>query len=540
MKQDDDTSQLETVENLQILINGAGLRCIKTDCSINLGSETHFTKCYFSKSLNITKASSRLIMTDCYVNNLTIETSDKFELILVDCNIDLLIISKNPNRQALNVIVKSESPKSSQIKVIKVHDYCTFDLASTTFGTISYFNDSTGFIGNTLNLVNCETLKDSEITVVNSTSHNLNVDNCNLGSVSFSRCNQSFFNLVDTKLSKELTILKSQNSQINTVRGEINQLVTKDSHNVILNSTETKFEEISTNKSQGQFSIKASINLDLLERELNYQPKINLIRTIDSNISLNTKGYLINLFFLRSNISQLLIEDSSILSSITIDQSYFNDSEFRNVSFRKDCKFILKHSDITKVKFNTVDWMRNHRLDESRKITIVDARAVITDHLSLKESYRQLKVISKEASNKFDELSFRAHEQRMQKEILYLRKEHLDWFLLWSNGVFSNYGLSYSRPLIFLFTFHFLFFSILIMGTNTFDYSFAFLTNSSIDSGLTIKAIGDYCSTLFPVHSFDYLKNQTGWPVIVDLIMRIMSGYFIFYFLSASRKFHNT
>lgn len=542
MKHDYDIRELQLVENLEHLINGAGLRFINQDYSIRIDSDITFKKCYFSKSFNIiNKTPATLKLTDCFIHNLTIEVNSKFEFDLIDCSIDSLTIVSNRNRQELKVKIESTTLELSQVKKILIQDYCNLDINLTTIGSITYLNEGSGFIATTLNLKNCETLKDSEIALTNSSNHNLNVDNCKLGSISFTTCNNSFINLNNTKLSLGLTILKSQNLQITTVEGEIKQFRASDASDVVFRVKETSLDEISLNKSKGQLDIKASINVDLPERELNNQPKISILRVLDSTLSLNIKGYLVNLFFLRSNVSQQLVEDSSILSSLTIDQSYFSNSEFRNVSFRKGCNFILKHSDIVRVKFNTVDWMSNHKLDESRKTTtIIDSRAIITDQLSLKEAYRQLKVISKEASNKFDELSFRAHEQRMQKEILFLRREYLDWFLLWSNGVFSNYGLSYGRPLMFLFAFHFFFFSILMIATNTFDYTFYFLTNSSIDSATTMKAIGDYCSTLFPVHSFDYLKHQTGWPIIIDLTMRILSGYFIYYFLSASRKFHNT
>jgi hypothetical protein len=162
----------------------------------------------------------------------------------------------------------------------------------------------------------------------------LNVDNCKLGSISFTTCNNSFINLNNTKLSLGLTILKSQNLQITTVEGEIKQFRASDASDVIFRVKETSLDEISLNKSKGQLDIKASINVDLPERELNNQPKISILRVLDSTLSLNIKGYLVNLFFLRSNVSQQLVEDTSILSSLTIDQSYFSNSEFRNVSFR--------------------------------------------------------------------------------------------------------------------------------------------------------------------------------------------------------------
>ena len=68
--------------------------------------------------------------------------------------------------------------------------------------------------------------------------------------------------------------------------------------------------------------------------------------------------------------------------------------------------------------------MKNHQLVFETKLTETEDNSIrLQYYLSLKESYRQLKAISLSALNKFDALSFQRHEQRIQKQILRLRRD---------------------------------------------------------------------------------------------------------------------
>lgn len=275
----------------------------------------------------------------------------------------------------------------------------------------------------------------------------------------------------------------------------------------------------------------------------NIKAKVDTLTLVDCEISKgrwleidNCPIRTIELRYFR-NFGSFAIMNTEIHEAIIIDHSDLGESLFQNIVLNENLRFELSNSSIIEMKFYTIGWMHDYQLFETTFSSQVAKDVQLQYFLSLKESYRQLKAISLSALNTFDALRFQYHEQRIQKQILKLKNETWDYLLLATNETFNNYGLSYTLPFKWLIGVHAFWFIIQVAIGSTFDYGLWIYPNQ-INWSLTLKACSEFIYTLFPLHSSDYLKGQTGWPLIIDILMRLTSGYFIYYFLSATRKFH--
>jgi hypothetical protein len=99
----------------------------------------------------------------------------------------------------------------------------------------------------------------------------------------------------------------------------------------------------------------------------------------------------------------------------------------------------------------------------------------------------------------------------------------------------SDFGQNIWRPLFFLFSFHLLWHNLLLIAQ--FD---VYPNLVQVDWQITKDAFNSYFKTLLPTHGADLTidglrKDIGGWT---DFMMRVSSGYFMFYFVFSSRKYH--
>lgn len=234
------------------------------------------------------------------------------------------------------------------------------------------------------------------------------------------------------------------------------------------------------------------------------------------------------------NDGTMKMRDSRVTRQLEIVNCNMGHWVLQNVDLSKvGCSIILK-SDLSQSEFFTVSWMNKYELKEvlSGKH---DKEGMIQDYLSLKETYRQLKSVAKESLNQFDYINFQANEQRILLKILSLKGPVSDWLLLLTNRYFNGFGLSYTLPFMWLVATHLLWFLLLVCFGEVFSYEINFYKP---DWSSMVLAFSDFVYTIFPLHGTDYLNDSGGSSRIVDSLMRLSSGYFIFYFVSATRKFH--
>lgn len=531
------------------------------------GNALQYTRCYFSKNLKISGNSPILKLTDCFVNELEISSTISCSIQLVDCSVNSFKFTSSGMLFQNQIEIIGTDDETSNIKFISLKNtICTAKLNNTSYLNIE-LNGLMKDQNSSFEMVNCMSLIGDvgKITIDDSRV----ILKCHssefLANIDFTRCLPNVV-VENCEQAKGLIFTDCQDIHLKISDSSLGSIDVKASSDFNLHLKQVGVGRLSI--AGGSCSCWISGKETLSRRFFT----LDSMHIVDCQFNLNVSGYKLGeLNILDSKSTSLSLANCSIEKQLFMDNAQLSSEiEFRNLTFLRTAEFCLKASEITDAKFNTINWIRDYRLSESwlikkpgffNRMTLeffhfVKTRKkhngnaenrsgeyitnkLIQDYLSLKESYRQLKVIAQKAANKYDSLNFQAQEQRIQKEIVYLKKEYWDFVLLWTNHRFNNFGLSYWRPLFFLLIFHIFFFSLLnCLDPSPFQYQFAFTNNSPVDAKVTVAAIGDYFSTLFPIHSFDYVKGLKGWPIIIDLCMRIFSGYFIFYFISATRKFH--
>ena len=181
--------------------------------------------------------------------------------------------------------------------------------------------------------------------------------------------------------------------------------------------------------------------------------------------------------------------------------------------------------------FGYIHWAKNFKLFHPSEILSDQDR-----FLQLMGTSRELKEHFLKRQNNIYANVFRLNELTCyyyyQKANLAHRNltssQFIDWLILATNKWFSSFGTSVVKPLAFLLSIHTLLF-IWLMQSNNFGYELCFGFGNDCTLGLWLNMIS-------PVHKLPTLGNSTIYSSI-DFFMRISSGYFIYYFLLATRKF---
>jgi hypothetical protein len=252
------------------------------------------------------------------------------------------------------------------------------------------------------------------------------------------------------------------------------------------------------------------------------------------------------------NDGTIILSNSEITQRLQILESDLQQTRFNNISLTPQCDFDLLDSDISDVTFNNFKWNKHFQLSEKYSNEKYDREDGYL--LTLRESYRQLKSNHLKNNNKIIALEFQKHELRIhlqivQKSVASAWKRSGEpflnplgnYFVLWTHKAASDFGMNVWKPLLFLFLFHFVFFNTLLVYTPELNLT----PFENISWQATQDAWGKYFYTLLPIHTFNLPRFESSIeakPIFIagfwDFLMRLSSGYFIFYFLTASRKYH--
>jgi len=225
------------------------------------------------------------------------------------------------------------------------------------------------------------------------------------------------------------------------------------------------------------------------------------------------------------------INNCVINSNLKIDQSNLGKATFSNV-ITLNCDFSLVNSNITDTIFTNFIQKSDYKLNETEQFALP----------ALRESYRQLKANFLKNGNKIVSLEFQKHELRMHYKILSIRKfaglrDFGDFLIVATNKWSSDFGQNIWRPLLFLFLLHLVLFNLLLFFTPELGVRIG----TSLDPELISKGTRLFFQTILPIHGVD-IRYGDAPPISIagfwDFVIRISSGYFIYYFISASRKYH--
>lgn len=247
------------------------------------------------------------------------------------------------------------------------------------------------------------------------------------------------------------------------------------------------------------------------------------------------------------NYGQIQIRQSSISNRLSLSTSNIRDTKFSNLTIEQSCIVDIHESDLSEVDFNNFRWNNNYKLNEKYNNEKFESETIYLR--SLRESYRQLKALFVRAGNKIEALEFQKHELRIQLEVL---RKGLEWnvakidnlntlgnyLILYTHYKSSNFSQNIWKPFSLLFIFHLIFFNIFLFANPDLGVTID-LFNPSYEAFEKSNEL--YFTTIFPTHAFE-LNELNGSKVSIagfwDFILRVSSSYFIFYFISASRKYH--
>lgn len=232
---------------------------------------------------------------------------------------------------------------------------------------------------------------------------------------------------------------------------------------------------------------------------------------------------------------EVTIENTKILDC-SIPNMIWNQLEFTHPPE-------LVGTDFSGLKMSNVKWgkgypLANSFLDEkipllyfSRKAKIekVDkqgAYEILSELKYQRDTYRQLKAAALANHNTIESLEFYKNEM-----ILYWKEIRLaggvawhDRILVFVNRFSSNFGQNWWMPLCWMFAFALIFYS----GILNWDYFGNAWTGS--------EEFGQFWILFNPVHSTPKYINS-GMGHFTEFIMRVVTGYFLYHFIRASRKF---
>lgn len=250
------------------------------------------------------------------------------------------------------------------------------------------------------------------------------------------------------------------------------------------------------------------------------------------------------------NISNLEIEKFELinfinfggairLNDLTIQKAFFNDTSIGKLYW--DQINFVKHLEILRcdlfgLKFSHVGWLKEHKLSNSfldKKRTIEskindvgEAKTNVTLMQYERDVYRQLKAASFNNQNLPEALAFYRNEMRLYWKEIRINggANWQDRILVFLNRWVSDFGQSWLLPLVWLFGAHFLLFM------SIYEWQF------SKDINDFKTGLGEYFQLLNPVHKTpDYIN--TGMGLFTEFWMRVLSGFFIYHFIRATRKF---
>ncbi len=211
----------------------------------------------------------------------------------------------------------------------------------------------------------------------------------------------------------------------------------------------------------------------------------------------------------------------------------------------KECRVDILDSNVSDVQFNSFKWNAKYRLFENfDPKTEASYKSKSDFQIALRESYRQLKNNYQKNGNKIEALEFQKNEMNIHYALLSeVRLSSLrnfgNYLIVGTNKWFSDFGQNIWKPLVWLFFSHLIVFN-MILYFNDFPIEFA-RGPRTIDWSTTAEGVALYFHTLLPTHPFVIpVKGTQGLSIIGfwDFASRVLSGYFIYYFISASRKYH--
>ena len=401
-------------------------------------------------------------------------------------------------------------------------------------------------------------------------------NNKNVARVQFDRCsinNISFFSCTTDSYQEDgflesLTINSITASQVVLNKCRLNKLIinTKSGSIDSIQIIDCFIKEIELS---GE-NIQECVISNLSENECINIKSTYKILTISSEIepedlSKHSIGKFIIHFFNQTEKGSLIVRNMSIkhieLTGVSngdvlmkaVKVRYFSANEFSNLGYFRLHKLSNIHEFILQdVSLGKADMM-DVNLSQAQMVQITHSsvsdiilnntvfpKTIIAndedDFSGIREAYRQLKYASNKQGNRIRELEYEALEMDAYEKDTSIQKSFVDKSILFTNKWSNNHGQDWSRALGFLVVLTWIAFFIIKYSQG---YRLALVSPD-------IGQIDQYLNFAFnPLHDFNTLfnpplKHNSPWIKLakfVDTITRLLSGYLLFQFIRAFRKF---
>lgn len=549
------------------------------------------TRCL--EPIDVMYKSGKLMITNNRYNQLHFSANDLTLLSFEDCVVGHLLLEQKNTIQKIEfkncIIGRFEIPDKQGIDSINFDKSFLLNVNSMTVSTINlnncFFKELRIDAGiTTLNLHNSGTeQRNNHRLIVKRGLLQINISKSWINELRFEEIKNNFFSNHNTKIKlTESTFDKINFPFSKDIRSEITSLEIVNCYirerlwvrNITFKTLEIKGDNI----------IPAFVN-DIVIDELTNWNRILISNIIGSIhlIKLTTDKNKNQLIFEKFFPAFFTIEDC------ILDQTSFNRVEIDGV-------VTIRNSSLTQANIYSITWPRNYRVNE--KINEVGSISISQRLADLRETYRQLKVLSLKAENKIDAKFFLNSEVRVYYKLLTFRifgkisktnihhylpfnllfvcyslflilvllairpaknrmsklqsfrayalsawHEFGNWLILHTNFTFSKFGESLGRPIVWMLAFHSLFFYLLVKKFKGIGIEINLSNWENHDWNIFLKGMTIFVNLLSPVHgntipSIIYPHNEIMIFSITDFIMRISSGYFIYYFIRATRKFN--
>lgn len=354
------------------------------------------------------------------------------------------------------------------------------------------------------------------------------INNCKYN---FINCN--FYKEVLIQNSKHELIFEHSNFNSNMkLNSRDRNLTFINSHISDIDVSESKFGD--TKGNSGKLRLKSS---DIYKSNFKNATFLSLVDFYYSTFHNNT------IFYKTDFMNIVVMSATKFKQNLLFTYTLLNDKVImRSTIFEKGFDFSLS---IIKGQLAIFDLHHSYKLytstdglkEEREYERAVSYDGIIPTQNKL-ETYRLLKVEFESQKNVPEYLNFKLHEKETFKKIL--NKQKLTWknsfdqITLWLNRVSNKYGTSYSRAFLFTVIVGWLFFYLSLIATDTYEFTFK-ISEWEFGEGLSY-----FTQFLVPTHKFNYMGNEvqlTPGYYIFDFFGRLFTGYGIYQFIQAFRKF---
>jgi len=366
-----------------------------------------------------------------------------------------------------------------------------------------------------------------------------------LTALEFNNTNSTTLKISNSKIDKLIISGSSKFEHIDIINSDVSSL--------LFNSTEPLSLKLTDCSKIGQLVVNSEIRNVVIEPNQSdklIKDKLSNIELLDIRfVNQSFKGYLtvkdvnigstvlsgehnittlfknlncINLKFLSfTNSGNLRFNSIYITQYIIIDETSLGKSDFTKVVFNKNIVADVISSNVTEVHLNETYFPKNINS--------------VNNYEGAREIYRQLKYASSKQGDRIQELEYEALELDAFKKDKNFKKSWGDNFILWSNKYSSNHGRDWRYAFGALI-------AITILLYNSLKLSMGYELVRELPS---TSEISEYLNfALNPLHDFDKVFKDSiiededlDLARVIDSIARILSGYFIFQFLRAFRKY---